>query len=58
MKRSNADKLSSTIDSQKHEIKMLIEPANGPGGIIKDSTTINSNGKVIYKISISRRINS
>ena len=49
MKRSNADKLSTTVDSQKHEIKMLLEPTKGSGGIIvtKNSTSINIDKKVI-----------
>ena len=49
MKRSNADKLSSTVTSQKHEIKMLLEPTKGSGGIIvtKNSTSINIDKKVM-----------
>ena len=49
MKRSNADKLSSTVESKKHEIKMLLEPNKGSGGIIvnKNSTSINIDKKVM-----------
>ena len=49
MKRSNADKLSTTVESQKHEIKMLLEPTKGSGGIIvtKNSTSINIDKKVM-----------
>ena len=53
MKRANADKLSNAVDSQKHEIKLLLEPTKQSAGIIKESTLTNSNEKVVYLSSIS-----
>jgi len=47
MKRSNADKLFNAVDSQKHEIKLLLEPTKQSAGIIKESTITNSNEKKV-----------
>lgn len=47
MKRANADKLSNEAYSQKHEIKLLLEPTKESAGIIKESALTNLNEKVV-----------